>query len=286
MRKVDRDKHRASANLVAWVLPGIFSLVGVNAFAHPAVSTPSTAPPSPPLWTIAPSVNSGPVIRVLPNPGGVIHIVPAPRPVTVATPSPNPVNVTVPTLPTLITRITTSSSAGGGGFSGSAADGTPTDKPGELQRSLGATGEEWKVIGPLIDRVTDGQQLLNLTASGIDTASRTSTGGGNDAFGGPGDRTTGGTSRPTPNAREIDVVVDILPDQPAQPQIMTVKQALIDLTRAVADKQTPSSKLESLTAPYRLAVQRARHNLEDVQRELRSIVTAKQEAKLMLLGIL
>src|SRR4051812_47658650 len=72
----------------------------------------------------------------------------------------------------------------GGGPGGPGAAGV--NPAANLQRLLNATTEEWNVIGPLVDRLTEATEQLDPNT--VLAASSGGRGGmGNDTFNGPGD---------------------------------------------------------------------------------------------------
>lgn len=129
-----------------------------------------------------------------------------------------------------------------------------------IRESLGATEEEWTVIGPRYETVT--------------TLARDARGGGGfgmfgrrGGFGGRGGR--GGPGRGADEA----------------PQSETAQAA--DALRETLDNDasTPEQIKEQLTA-YRAARENAREELAKAQAELREVLSLRQEARLVLMGTL
>jgi hypothetical protein len=123
----------------------------------------------------------------------------------------------------------------------------------QLKEQLGSPDEEWKLLQPKLDKVLTVQR---------ETRTR-----GN--FGG---RTRGGN---TPDANA----------QPAQPQ-SAVAAASDDLRKAVADKGTSPEDLAKKIATLREAKEKAKTDLAAAQKELRELLSARQEAVLITNGIL
>ena len=124
----------------------------------------------------------------------------------------------------------------------------------QLKEQLGSPDEEWKLLQPKLDKVLTVQR-----------ETRSSRGG----FGG---RTRGGNNQDA-NA------------QPAQPQ-SAVAAASDDLRKAVADKSTSPEDLAKKIATLREAKEKAKADLAAAQKELRELLSARQEAVLITNGIL
>jgi len=128
----------------------------------------------------------------------------------------------------------------------------------QIKEQLASPDEEWKLIQPKLDKVLAVQ--------------RESRGSGRTFGGG---RTRGGNQQgqPTPAA------------QPAQPQ-SEVATASDELRKAVADKATPPEELTKKIAALREAKAKAKANLAAAQKDLRELLSARQEATLISSGIL
>jgi Spy/CpxP family protein refolding chaperone len=122
----------------------------------------------------------------------------------------------------------------------------------QMKEMLGATDEEWKALQPIIDKV----QQVQRDASGRGM-------GFGRGFGGPGG--PGGQG-----------------DQPqsATQQAATALREVTDDERATP--QTIKTKLDAL----RNARAKAREELSKLQEELRGFLTARQEAVLVMIGVL
>ncbi|MDB5320599.1 MAG: hypothetical protein JWN40_2230 [Phycisphaerales bacterium] len=128
----------------------------------------------------------------------------------------------------------------------------------QIKEQLGSPDEEWKLLQPKLDKVL--------------TVQRETRGGGGGGRNGGG-RTRGGA---TPNAT---------PAQPTQPQ-SAVAVASDDLRKAVADKATAPEDLLKKIATLRDAKEKAKADLAAAQKELRELLSARQEAVLITNGIL
>ena len=209
--------------------------------------------------------------------------------------------------------------AGGGGRGGRGAPGggaapaAATNDMAVLQKQLRATEEEWKVIGPLVERLTEATEQLD-----PNTALPASSGGmGNDTFNGPGDAATGsrggggrggrggpgapaGAGGPDPAAAPPSAPVAAAaahapaantvakPDEETgsdiSAQTINFPQAIADLKSALADKTSSEPALKEKLAIVRAARVMAEAEIERARKQLRQILTADQEAKLVALG--
>jgi hypothetical protein len=119
-----------------------------------------------------------------------------------------------------------------------------------LKEQLGANDEEWKVLAPKVEKVMTAQ-----------TNSR----GGGGFGGGRGGRGGGGGG-------------DNAPQTP-------VAKASAEL-RAALEANAPAEEIAKKLAAYRDARNKAREELAAAQKELKELLTAKQEAQLVVSGTL
>lgn len=119
-----------------------------------------------------------------------------------------------------------------------------------VKEQLGATDEEWKALEPKVQKVMDAQRDARA-------------GGGFRGRGGRGGQ--GGADN--------------------QPQ-SDVAKASQDLRTAIENKDTPADELKAKIAALREARQKARANLEAAQKDLKELLTARQEAVLISNGML
>jgi hypothetical protein len=127
----------------------------------------------------------------------------------------------------------------------------------QLKEQLGSPDEEWKLLQPKLDKVLTVQR---------ETRTRGNFGGG---------RTRGGNNQDA----------NATPAAPAQPQ-SAVAAASDDLRKAVADKGTSPEDLSKKIAALREAKEKAKNDLAAAQKELRELLSARQEAVLITNGIL
>jgi hypothetical protein len=139
-----------------------------------------------------------------------------------------------------------------------------------MREQLGATEAEWKVLGP---RVTKVMELSRQTRGGGRGGMMFGGMGGRGGMmpGGMGGRGGGpGGGRPGAPDRQLTAV------EKAQEQLRT----LLDNTSA-----TPDQIKKQLTA-LRTAREKAKQQLAVAQQDLRKIITVRQEAQLVMMGML
>jgi DNA repair exonuclease SbcCD ATPase subunit len=119
-----------------------------------------------------------------------------------------------------------------------------------LKEALGATDEEWQVLGPKIEKV---QKLMLQSGDGGMAMARLGMGGVN---------TGGGTE---------------------QTEVQKKLQALQELRK---NKDASTEDIRAALKDYRDAKAKAKAELEKARAELRELLTVKQEAQLVLMGLL
>jgi hypothetical protein len=119
----------------------------------------------------------------------------------------------------------------------------------QIKEQLGATDEEWKVLSPKIEKVM--------------TAQFAGFGGGRGGRGGPG----GGNNAD---------------NQPTTP----VAKASADLRATLANKDAPADDIKAKLAALRDAREKVKADLQASQKELKEILTQRQEAVLVTNGML
>jgi len=129
-----------------------------------------------------------------------------------------------------------------------------------MRERLGATEEEMKVLGPKIEKV-----------STLQRAGRGGFGGGMAARGG-GRR--GGTPGATP-----------APGAPAREQ-SDVQKKTEALQSLLDDQASSSSAIKAALDALRAAREKAAQELEAARKDLRAVVTVRQEAALVLMSVL
>jgi len=137
-----------------------------------------------------------------------------------------------------------------------------------MREMLGATAEEWKVLGPRVMKV---QELSRQSAGGgpgmmFGPMGRRGTGG--PGMGGPGSDRPGG--RGMGMNRELTEVE----------KIQEELQTLLENTAA-----TPEQIKQQVTK-LRAAREKAKQELAKAQQDLRQVLTVRQEAQLILMGML
>lgn len=156
--------------------------------------------------------------------------------------------------------------AGGGGNGGGGRRGGGGDPAqfrqrmmDRLKEQMGATDDEWKALEPRIQKVMEAQR-----------DARTGGGGGRNGGGG---RRGGGGGDSNGNA-----------DANANPS--EVRKAQDSLRAAVDDGNTNPQELASRIKALRDAREKARANLQSAQKELKDLLTQKQEAVLLMFGMI
>jgi len=135
-----------------------------------------------------------------------------------------------------------------------------------LQEALGATDTEWKVLGPRVIKVQELSRQVNAGGRGMMMFGRgRGQGGPGGPQGGPGgQRGPRGTNRELTDVEKIQQALQTtLEDTSATPD--TIKQQLTQL---------------------RAAKERAKQDLAKAQQDLRQVLTLRQEAVLVLMGLL
>ena len=136
-----------------------------------------------------------------------------------------------------------------------------------MQEMLGATDVEWKVLGPRVMKVQELSRQAGAGGRGMMFGRGMRGGpGGPGAPGGnrPGGRRPGGTNR---ELTEVEKAQQAL-------------QTTLDNTAA-----TPDAIKTQLTQ-LRAAREKAKQNLAKAQQDLRQVLTVRQEATLVLMGML
>lgn len=118
-----------------------------------------------------------------------------------------------------------------------------------LKEQLGATDDEWKALEPKVEKVMEARQA-SFGGFGFGRRGRGGNGGGDN--------------------------------QPQTP----VAKAQQELREAVDNKDTPADQLKTKLAAYRDAREAARKQLADAQKELKELLTQRQEAVMVINGML
>lgn len=128
-----------------------------------------------------------------------------------------------------------------------------------LKEQLGATDAEWKVLGPRVMKVSE----LNRQTSGF--------GRGGMFFGGRRGSTRGGR----PGGQDTP-----------QRELTPVEKASEGLRTALDSDSTSAEAIKKQLKAYRTAKEQAKQKLAVAQKELRQVLTVRQEAMLVLMGML
>jgi len=136
-----------------------------------------------------------------------------------------------------------------------------------LKKQLGATDEEWTVLGPKIEALLQAQQEARAGIRGFRPG-----GIGGPPGGPPGGGRFGGGG---------------LANLVGPPQQQSDVEAAAELVRLAAqDPDVPDRDTTIALAQYRKAREKARERLATAQKDLRDLLTQRQEAILVTLGLL
>jgi len=135
-----------------------------------------------------------------------------------------------------------------------------------MREQLGATEQEWKVLGPRVMKVSE----LNRQVSGFGR------GFGGPGFGGrrggPMGGPQGGPQGDRPGAQ--------------QRELTEVEKASEQLQTTLEDTAATPDKIKAQLTALRAAKEKTKQELAVAQQELRKVVTVRQEAQLVLMGML
>jgi hypothetical protein len=126
-----------------------------------------------------------------------------------------------------------------------------------IQEQLGATDEEWKVIEPRVQIVRELERSSVARRAGING-----------------------------RARRGGAVADRVQASPSEATTSPVQQATRELEDSLGSKETKPEEIKSKLAALREARSKALADLSKARDNLREILTARQEAALVMLGIL
>jgi hypothetical protein len=133
-----------------------------------------------------------------------------------------------------------------------------------LKKQLGTPDDEWKVLQPLIEKVVNLSMQVRVNSTGI--ASMLMGGGGGGGRRGMGGFMTGlfgGGTEPT-----------------------AIDTANENLQKVLDNKESTKEDLRAALSTLREARAKARVELEAAQKELRELLSVRQEAQLVSMGIL
>ena len=138
-----------------------------------------------------------------------------------------------------------------------------------LQQQLGASDTEWQVMGPRVMKVME----LNRQASGM--------GGMGRMFmrGRPG-------QRPGQRGDQDDRQRPQRPERPQGREQSAVERAADQLQTTLENESAPPEDIKKQLTTLRAEREKAKQELAKAQQELRQICTLRQEAELVLMGML
>jgi len=142
--------------------------------------------------------------------------------------------------------------------------GVGTVRLADVKKSIGATDEEWKVIGPKLQKIIAARQILTAEARG-------------DAKG-------GAAPRPNEAPAGADAPRPAPPGGGGESNIIT--QAHADFKAVLDDPKHTKDDLREAAAAVRKAREKARTELVAAQKDLRQLLTEEQETILLGLGYL
>jgi hypothetical protein len=129
----------------------------------------------------------------------------------------------------------------------------------QLKERLGATDDEWKVLSPKVEKVMTAQRE---SRGGFGFGGFGGGGGGRGQGGGGGGG--GGDQQPT----------------------TALGKASLDLRTTLENKDAPPETISKKLAALREAREKARKDVADAQKELKEVLTQRQEAVLVVNGML
>jgi hypothetical protein len=156
---------------------------------------------------------------------------------------------------------------GGGGGRGGMGGGRGNFDPAQMRQTriertkqaLGATDEEWQALGPMVEKVQELSGQLSSRGMGMRGAGR---GRGGDQGGGP-------------------------PGSPAAQQPQTpLQKAEAALQETLANASAANADITAKLTALRDAREKVKQELAVAQDELRKVITLRQEAQLVLMGLL
>lgn len=140
-----------------------------------------------------------------------------------------------------------------------------------LKERLGATDEEWQALEPKIEAVLRAQQ--NARAGGMGFGPMGGR-GGRGGMGGPGGGGPGGGGPGGPGG----------PDQPESQS--EIAKAARELRTVLDDENAPAEQLAQRLDAFRVARKAAEAELDAARGELQGLLTQRQEAMLVMMGML
>jgi hypothetical protein len=131
----------------------------------------------------------------------------------------------------------------------------------DLKERLGATDDEWKVLQPKVTKVMDAQRESFAMGGGRFGGGRGGQRGGNDRGGDQANRPGGG-------------------------QETKLQKAQGELRTTLENKSAANADVQAKLKAYREARDKARTDLQAAQKELKEVCSVRQEATLVMAGML
>lgn len=139
-----------------------------------------------------------------------------------------------------------------------------------MREQLGATEQEWKVLGPRVMKVSE----LNRQVSGFGR------GFGGPGFGGRRGGPMGGPQGGPQGGRQGNRA------GAPQRELTEVEKASEQLQTTLENTAATSEQIKAQLTTLRAAKEKTKQELAVAQQELRKVVTVRQEAQLVLMGLL
>ncbi len=139
-----------------------------------------------------------------------------------------------------------------------------------MREQLGVSADDWQVIGPRIERIEElrGQATMGAMRGGRGFGAPAGGPGGPGGQGNRGGRF--GNARPDADPADLPETV----------------RAMQNLREVLDDDQADNNTIKEALTKLRAANEKARKELSDAREDLRTLLTLRQEAQLVAMGIL
>jgi hypothetical protein len=186
----------------------------------------------------------------------------------------------------------------GGGFGGN--NGQPPD-PAQIQQmmqqrqqaqldtlktDLGASDDDFAAILPKIQRVIDAQTVVSIGTASMQANRYRGAFAGPNGQGGPGAQQPGGPNGANNPFATPGGVNQFLMQMTTSPVGKQLLQAVTELQTVLADPNAPADVILSRLQSLRMIKAKAAQDLVDAQADLQSILTQRQEAVMVVNGLL
>ncbi len=169
----------------------------------------------------------------------------------------------------------------GGGFGpgtfGGFGSGFGLVRMDEVKKRMGATDEEWKVVGPKLQKVIAARQVLTADSRTVDAGAI----GPQRTKGRPGGPPAGEGSASSPGDAPRPA-----PGFGGSGGANIISEAQADLKAVLDDPRHSKAEVQEKVAAVRKARQKAHADLDFARKDLLMLITGEQEAVLVSLGIL